>query len=192
MNKFKFAILAATFISISCEKSQRTNSEQAPPKIAVQVQNKTTTPPITQLKRLNPSAFPALPKDVQSFLLSGGYTIPQLAVENTPHNVISAPFFKANQVDWAVLASRAGESEILIFQNGSVQQIFRLARRNDDDIRNIQNATPTYIKEHHLSYGGSKLPEPLDHNGIDDGLDGKASMVWYFHNQQWLNLQGAD
>jgi hypothetical protein len=192
MNKLKFAILAAIFISIACEKSQRSLSEQVPPKTAVRVQQQTTTLPAIQIKRLSPSAFPKLPKDIKSFLLSGGYTIPQLTAENSPHNVISGSFFKPNQMDWAVLASRAGESEILIFSNGLVQQISRLAKGNDDDIRTIQIATPSYIKEHHLSYGGPKPPEPLDHDGIDDGLDGKASMVWYFHNQHWFNLQGAD
>lgn len=191
MNRLQIIILAACFTFISCEKLKNSNSGQTPA-TAVQVPNEPSANQIIQIKKLSPFAFPSLPKDIQSFLVSGGYTIPQLAEEKMPTNVISGSFISPRQVDWAVLGSCNGESEILIFHNGSTQSMFRIGKRKDDEIRFISVATPAFIKEHYSYYGGPKPPDPLDHDGIDDGLDGKASGVWYFYNQQWLGLQGAD
>ncbi|PYR66590.1 MAG: hypothetical protein DMG20_12690 [Acidobacteria bacterium] len=42
-----------------------------------------------------------------------------------------------------------------------------------------------------LPYGGPK-PPPIDHLGINDVFIEKASVVWYFYQGKWLQLQGAD
>jgi hypothetical protein len=41
------------------------------------------------------------------------------------------------------------------------------------------------------SSGGPRLPG-VKHQGIEDSFLEKASIVHYFHNGRWLNLQGAD
>lgn len=48
-----------------------------------------------------------------------------------------------------------------------------------------------YILDHYQVYGGPK-PPPINHQGIDDGFMGKASVVRYFDRGHWLRLQGAD
>lgn len=47
------------------------------------------------------------------------------------------------------------------------------------------------ILEHDKAYGGPE-PPPLDHNGIDDAFAGKASVVQFWYNGQWLTLTRAD
>ena len=54
-----------------------------------------------------------------------------------------------------------------------------------------QGENPKYIQDHYVRYGGPKPPQ-LDHDGIDDGFDGKASVVRYWYGGRWLQLQGAD
>ena len=49
-----------------------------------------------------------------------------------------------------------------------------------------------YIVEHYEAYGGTVPPEPLDHEGINDVFIEKASEVFYWHNDSWLKLRGAD
>jgi hypothetical protein len=44
---------------------------------------------------------------------------------------------------------------------------------------------------HYRAYGGPE-PPPIDHNGVDDAFLGKAYVVWYYQNGEWLQLTGAD
>jgi hypothetical protein len=52
-------------------------------------------------------------------------------------------------------------------------------------------ATPRYIRDHYREYGGPK-PPALDHDGINDLVIEKGSLVWYWYQNRWLELQGAD
>jgi len=47
------------------------------------------------------------------------------------------------------------------------------------------------IMGYYQAYGGRK-PPPITHQGIDDGLVGKASVVLYYYRGKWLELTGAD
>jgi hypothetical protein len=57
--------------------------------------------------------------------------------------------------------------------------------------RAIQTVDRKYIMTHYRAYGGPQ-PPPIDHHGIDDIFLGKASVTHYWHEGQWLRLQGAD
>jgi len=57
--------------------------------------------------------------------------------------------------------------------------------------RGISAVGNDFIVQHYDAYGGPK-PPPIDHQGIDDAFVEKASVVWCFHNGQWLKLTGAD
>jgi hypothetical protein len=52
-------------------------------------------------------------------------------------------------------------------------------------------ASPRYIQEHHDRAEGP-IPSRLDHDGINDIFVGKASVVWYWSGERWLQLAGAD
>jgi hypothetical protein len=153
--------------------------------------------------RLSPTAFPELPASIVRALLARGCTIPQpWRVEKT-RNVIRGEFARRGQRDWAVLCSRNMESAVLVFWNAaadsvaehpSVPDLSFLQGVGDDQIgfsRIIGVAGRTYILDHHREYGGPK-PPPIDHDGIEDAFEGKASAILYFYKGKWLTLAGAD
>ncbi len=154
--------------------------------------------------RLKPSAFSQLPKNIVSYLVERGCTVPQIFGETKPHNVIRGEFAKSGQFDWAVLCSRNRVSSILVFWNGSAKSVAEIAQADDRRFlqtiseggiagfsRAIEVVDKDYILEHYREYGGRKLP-PIKHQGINDAFVEKASSVHYFYRKRWLELQGAD
>jgi hypothetical protein len=156
-----------------------------------------------QIARLNPTAFPELPRNVVAALQRLGCTIPQVPMIDGRHNVIKGEFSKPGQTDWAVLCSVGRVSSVLVFWNGSETNPAEIAGRNDvdrlqgwggDKIIYSSAITPVgrgYILEHYKAYGGEK-PPAIDHEGINDLFYGKASEVLYFYRGKWLHLTGAD
>lgn len=156
-----------------------------------------------EIRRLAPQTFPVLPKSVMEYLAYHGYTIPQLYDCDEPHNVIRGYFNGDKSVDIAVLGSRRGYSEILVFWNSSTKRVAKLERRldanflqtvGDDKIgysRGIEVVGREYILDHYRAYGGPQ-PPPIRHDAINDGFSGKASEVLYFDGKRWHTLQGAD
>ncbi len=156
-----------------------------------------------QTVRLPPDKFPTLPSSVASRLRSLGCTVPQSFRTTAPHNVIKGRFIATANADWAVLCSRDRVSSILVFANGSANAMIELETRPDAEwlqevgggrigfSRAIDVAGPQYILEHYQAFGGL-TPPPLDHDGINDIFVEKGSVVLYWHEGQWLHLQGAD
>ena len=97
----------------------------------------------------------------------------------------------------------AGKSAILVFPPGASQPSAELA--SADDKAFVQEVEPgkfgfsrainatgrKRILEYYEQYGGN-WPPPLDHQGINDAFAEKASVIHYFYNGEWLELQGAD
>lgn len=142
------------------------------------------------IRRLAPAAFPQLPSRVMHDLQARGCTIPQTYSDAPPHNVISGEFARGGQTDWAVLCSRGGASTILVFWGGSTKSVSEVAQVEDRSYlqvvggdgeigfsRSLSVVGEGYILERHRRYGGPKPPR-IDHQGIDDGFEGKASRVW--------------
>lgn len=153
--------------------------------------------------RLSPAAFPQLPTNILRDIQSRNCTIPQAHDKTTPHNVISGELFRHGQTDWVVLCSVYETSSILIFRNGSTKNVSEIHLLDDDDYlqmtgngqleysRHIEIVGKKYIMEHYKTNGGRKLPR-INHEGINDSFEGKASMVHYFYKNIWFELQGAD
>jgi hypothetical protein len=154
--------------------------------------------------RLKPAAFADLSTQVRQAIERRGCTVPQSYANPMPHNIVRGRFTSAAQMDVAVLCSKARVSSILVFRGGSTASVMELAAQPDADFlqevgpgpvvgysRSLAVANPKYIQDHYDRYGGSR-PPPLDHDGLDDGFDGKASVVWYWYGGRWLQLQGAD
>lgn len=156
-----------------------------------------------EIIRLSPNEFSNLPKTVGNDLEKRGCTIPQSYNENEKHNVIQGEFKRKGQKDWAVLCSQEKVSSILIYWNGSIENVSRIASEDDKTYlqgigngkigfsRAIGVSDAKYIYDHYKAYGGLKPPE-ITHNGIIDAFVEKASTVFYLHRGKWLNLQGAD
>lgn len=157
------------------------------------------------IKRLPPSAFPELPSAIRQALERRNCAIPQIweGWKQRRHNVIRGAFLKKRQIDWAVLCSIAGKSTILVFPPGSSQPSAELASADDKSFvqevepgrfgfsRAINATGRKRILEYYEEYGGPR-PPPLDHQGINDAFAEKASVIHYFYNGEWLELQGAD
>jgi hypothetical protein len=155
------------------------------------------------IKRLPPSAFPALPRAMSRYLTRRKCTIPQSAYGEGRHNVIRGQFMVRGRSDWAVLCSRDGTSTILVFAPGRAKPIAEVGWSEDvhylqggvggrpDFSHSISVATRKKILSYRRAFGGW-LPRPLDHEGIDDSFDGKASVVRYFYKGRWVELTGMD
>ena len=153
--------------------------------------------------RLLPDAFDDLPSSVREELKRRGCTIPQVYSGVERSNIVRGRFTAPDQIDIAVMCSRDHVSSILIFQEESTTMVKELASAPDLNYlqgigggvigfsRALGVAGPRYIQEHYEAYGGPE-PPPLNHDGVNDVFVGKASVVWYWYEGQWLQLTGAD
>lgn len=155
------------------------------------------------MRRIARQAYRGLPQPVSRYLRRHGYTIPQSYYIERQHNAVPGRFNDDGIQDWAVLASRGGYSQILVFWSGSSRRVTRLARQLDSGYlqtvgegkigysRGIEVAGSQYILDHYRAYGGPK-PPPIKHDAINDCFSGKASVVRYYDGTRWQELQGAD
>jgi len=158
--------------------------------------------------RLPPAAFTELPANLVRELQRRQCTIPQEAFSpaNTKkaNNVIKSEFARPGQTDWAVLCSVKGISTILVFWNGSEKNPAALAPWKDSNYlqgdgggqyaysRRIEPMRMADIVRYHdPDHLGEPLP-PIDHQGINDQFNGKAFLVWYYSDGQWLKVAGGD
>ncbi len=153
--------------------------------------------------RLPPSRFPALPKPVQLALERRRCTIPQTPGNPRPHNVIRGHFRNARDWDWAALCSVNRRSRVVVFWGGQPDSIAVLEAAPDRDYlqgggdnpiefsRIIGVASPGAIRSYNAEFGGSQLPT-IDHDGIEDAFEGKASAIAYYSQGHWLTFGGAD
>jgi hypothetical protein len=152
--------------------------------------------------RLDPDALTTLPGRVRTELKRRGCTIPQTEHTST-RNVVRGRFTNPARTDWAVLCSRLRISTILVFRGGSTTHVDELGTEPDAMYlqtidgkgtigysRSLTVATPATIRAR-----GQDDSEPrpaLSHDGIEDAFEGKASLIWYWHDGKWLRLAGAD
>ncbi len=155
---------------------------------------------------LNPTAFPELPQNIRADLQRRHCKIPQLLYlpnKKVKENVIHGEFAKRGQEDWAVLCETGGTTTILVFWNASEINPTQLAQQKDEvglayttdnrveNIRVISRVGKREIMNSYERFGGPP-PPPIDHDGIEDGLAGKASSVNYFHNGKWMGWTSSD
>ena len=145
--------------------------------------------------------FPKLPAGIAQDLKNRGCRIPQVKGVSERHNVIQEQFEKAGQRDWAVLCLQANTSTILVYWNGSAKDPAQLASM-DETIKPSKNGYyrilhgvgNNFIRSHYdvSASDMDPLPSILDHDGIDDGIFEKGSIVHYFDDGKWLRLAGSD
>ena len=153
--------------------------------------------------RLKPSDFRQLPPAVRRDLDGRRCLIPQVPQKQAPHNVIAGSFIAAGSRDWAVLCSVKGESRVLVYRGGKASRVDSLGRAKDSAFvqtgengvtefsRKLDVATAKGIGDRAKARKDAKLPR-LDHDGIDDGLPGKASTTRYYSRGRWIDLPGID
>ena len=94
-------------------------------------------------------------------------------------------------------------SSIRVYRGGTTADVAVVNRVMEDSFlqdvgggeygfsRAIYLAEPSHIRETHAAFGGPELP-PLDHDGLGDAFLEKASMIWYWHDSEWLQPTWAD
>lgn len=153
--------------------------------------------------RLPPSAFADLSSAIVEDLTGRNCTIPQSFPDTVPHNVVRGQFTSRGQIDIAVLCLRDTTSVILVYRGGVADSVAEIAPRahlqaeltDTSSVFSFSRAVSVvdsaFIQSRFERYGGPK-PPTLDHHGVNDLFVGKASIVWYWHRGQWLQLQGSD
>jgi hypothetical protein len=158
-----------------------------------------------QIQRLAPAAFPELPTAFRAELESRGCTIPQSGYRGgPPHNVIRGSFGARGQTDWAALCSRDGRSVILLHWGGAAQCPRELQPAVDRGFlqgvgggriafsRGISPRSSYHVYPDEGDTSAVDREVPLEHDGIDDAFEGKASTVWFCRAGKWIALAGAD
>lgn len=150
---------------------------------------------------LLPTAFPELPQNIRADLQRRGCKVPQLLHEKKV-NVIKGEFQKRGQTDWAILCEVGQTTSILAYWNASVINAARIGEQDDagryeitdQGKENIRVISPVGRREimTHYSHSPGPKPPPIDHQGIDDALVGKASSIAYFYKGTWIGLTGSD
>lgn len=145
--------------------------------------------------------FPELPTGIAQDVANRGCQILQVKGVSARHNVIKGAFEKPGQRDWAVLCLQKNTSTILVYWNGAAKNPAQLAALDETITaskngyyRILQVAGEKFIRSHHDASATDldSLPKTLDHDGIDDGIFEKGSIVHYFYNGTWLKLAGSD
>jgi hypothetical protein len=156
-----------------------------------------------KIARLEPGAFPGMPRAVADWMKSQGMTVPQSFCDTLAHSVIHGYFDEDKDVDWAVLCSRADSSAIVVFWGGSTQNVTVLSRSPDAEYlqgtggkgigysRLVAVETPESIRDRYLVWEDT-APEWVSHDGIADVFCEKASDVLYWKDGNLEHLLGAD
>ena len=162
--------------------------------------------PLEKQIRLDPAeAFPELPRDVIAALKSQNCKVPQASETITsPNNVIRGDFAAKGQIDWAVLCSIQGVIKIELFWGGPARCPSEIGGDHDEKSAKESNGETEFLlaiqpidREAMEAVNGSELndrpiPLPISHDGIDEEVVGKASVVHYCNAGQWIHLTGSD
>lgn len=157
--------------------------------------------------RVQESAFPHLPERVRRVARELGCSIPQPgdsagALPRTPVNVVSGQFARAAQVDWALLCSSAGRSEIHVVWGGPATCPTPLAGAADRDYLQGRGESGIHFSRQVIAAGPSRIlatyrsrgdaPPRVSHDAIEDLFVDKASVRHYCDSGAWKTLLGAD
>jgi len=141
------------------------------------------------------SAFTSLPAAFQAELNDRGCTLPQ---SDSSNNWIQGNFGAANQEDWAVLCSRRGNSQIVVYWGGPAQCPRELPLAPDDDYTVFYGSRVVFTRSIHTRnrFGvrgpGTRPPgegaQALAHGAIEESHHNAASTFWFCQSGEWRRL----
>ena len=159
------------------------------------------------IRRLAPSMFPQAPASVRHHLETRGCLVPQPWFGGAPQNVIRGAFTSANAVEWAVLCSVRETSQILIYRLGRSSRghvVDSLGRSGDGAwvqgigegrwgyARVIQALPRRRISGWRVDVDRNRIPQPIDHDAIEQTFVEKASQAFYFARGRWYRQVTGD
>jgi len=157
---------------------------------------------------IQPWEFPGLPQAIATDLEQADCTIPKAYFLSGFQNAITGEFTRPGQTDWAVICAHADAMSLRVYRNGQLPAEM-VGRSWNDQFRlvpdNQSSSDPHWIYGYnykisalnrdtivaHAGYGGP-TPPPIDHQGLDLYCCEEASTTYYWYENQWLPLGGAD
>jgi hypothetical protein len=139
-------------------------------------------------------SFPALDPAARGVLERRGCRVPQSPYASSkPNNVVQGRFGRRGQVDWAALCARDDRMMVVVAWSGAAACPDSIAETVEpvSDEHGLAVADSGYIEQHEQWYGGGRA-FPIDHQGIDLGIEDKASEIWYCQDGVWHRLPGSD
>ena len=154
---------------------------------------------------LEPDHFPEAPPELRRALDERGCRIPQIYDPEYPPeietelyqgNLVSGHFKSTAELHWAVLCSVDKQTSLLVFDSSGRLEDTLGGPSEDYDggfIWYVDEADREHILEDHANFGyGTLKPPPIFHEGVEEGIVGKGSWIHYWHDCQWIGLQGGD
>ena len=155
------------------------------------------------VRRLPLSEFPALGREVRYTLGQRGCTVPQ-EHSGEPHNIVAGMFTEAGRPEWAVLCSVDATSQILIVDARTGAVADSLERTGDaawvqsagegrwEYSRHLTVLTRAAIAEWKTDTDGQPIPQPIDHDALQQAFSGKYSVAFYFAGGRWFRMLTGD
>ena len=137
---------------------------------------------------LGPGQLRELPEAVRTDLEKLGCRIPKFLKWDGRHNVIQGQFFKAGQLDWAVLCQVGDKTGILLYPGGAVSELPMLRSEPTDPARTIHIVSAFVMQKRAVRDHPDDPPPVFDHDGIEDGPIQKGGQVIYFRDDEWSEL----
>jgi hypothetical protein len=153
------------------------------------------------IRRLAPADFPELPQPFATELQQLGCTIPQSDYTGQRGNVIQGQFGAAGQTDWAVLCSRNEASVILVYWGGTAQCPREIHPAPDaayvqglGEGRSGFSRGITRVDSYNdYPYADARPRQVrLEHDGIENAFEGKASHIYFCREGKWIVHGGND
>ena len=124
-----------------------------------------------------------------------------------PQNVIHGAFTAAHVTEWAVLCTVAGDTRILIYRvdAGRHARVVDSLRSSSEAAwmqgigggrlgysRRIRTRPLAAIRRWHVDADGNRIPQPIDHDAIEDEFLDKAAETFYFAKGRWYRQVTAE
>jgi len=159
------------------------------------------------VRRLAPAAFPALPVAIRHDLELRRCLVPQPFDAHAPTNIIHGAFTSAKTLEWAILCSAHDTSQILIYRDpisGDARLLDSLQRAADIGwMQRIGDARWSFsrllrtlplerIRSWRRDVDGRTIPQPIDHDAIEQIFVGKSAEAFYGAAGRWHRQITAD
>lgn len=153
-----------------------------------------------------PESIQQLPLRIRRDLIKRQCLVPKYKSDSrSEESAYTIGHFRSDRsVDYAVVCHIPARKvqEVLVYSNtegvwiGEIIEhgTFDPAPHEDKCEATVGVASPKFILDHARAYAPEELKSlpRRDHDGVDVGACEKASVVYFFHQGKWLQLQGAD
>lgn len=140
------------------------------------------------LRLQTPDKVRGLNNQLRTDLRDRGCRVPIFTKWDGRHNVIRGAFMRAGSQDIAVLCLVGDDMSIIVYPDGSAQNVQQIRKFPANAYRMIHAVSPFVLNKRAIrDRATERLPE-FDHDGIEDGPVGERTETTYFHAGSWINV----